>query len=116
MTCFKRLTDGEARTLTRGELLDRVEAEQKYWARKHARSAGDRAAGSAMISARAGQALSLLASLETCRQTDVDFWKGVVARIVYDMDEVADERGLCTIVDLLSDMWNKLPPKQEAAP
>ena len=44
MTRFKRLTEEEARTLTRGELLDRVEAEQKYWARKHARSDGDRAA------------------------------------------------------------------------
>ena len=44
MTRFKRLTEEEARTLTRGELLDRVEAEQKYWARKRARSDEDRAA------------------------------------------------------------------------
>ena len=44
MTRFKRLTEAEARTLTRRELLDRVEAEQKYWARKHARSDEDRAA------------------------------------------------------------------------
>jgi hypothetical protein len=44
MARFKRLTDEEARTLTRGELLDRVEAEQKYWERKRARSDADRAA------------------------------------------------------------------------
>ena len=44
MTRFKRLTDEEARTLTRGELLDRVEAEQKYWERKRAKSDEDRAA------------------------------------------------------------------------
>ena len=35
MTRFKRLTDAEARTLTRRELLDRVEAEQAYWFRGH---------------------------------------------------------------------------------
>jgi hypothetical protein len=33
MARFKRLTDAEARTLTRSELLDRVEAEQAYWFR-----------------------------------------------------------------------------------
>lgn len=42
MTRFKRLTDAEARTLTRRELLDRIEAEQKYWIRK--RRAADREA------------------------------------------------------------------------
>lgn len=44
MSRFKRLTDAEARTLTRAQLLDRVEAEQKYWARKHAVTPEDRAA------------------------------------------------------------------------
>jgi hypothetical protein len=37
MSRFKRLTDAEARTLTRRELLDRIEAEQKYWFRKKTR-------------------------------------------------------------------------------
>jgi hypothetical protein len=37
MARFKRLTDAEARTLTRSEILDRVEAEQQYWIRKHRR-------------------------------------------------------------------------------
>jgi hypothetical protein len=41
---FKRLTDAEARTLTRAELLDRVEAEQAYWARKRGPTTADRAA------------------------------------------------------------------------
>jgi hypothetical protein len=35
MTRFKRLTDAEARSLTRRELLDRIEAEQAYWFRGH---------------------------------------------------------------------------------
>jgi hypothetical protein len=35
MARFKRLTDAEARTLTRREILDRVEAEQAYWFRGH---------------------------------------------------------------------------------
>jgi hypothetical protein len=34
MSRFKRLTHAEARTLTRRELLDRIEAEQAYWFRK----------------------------------------------------------------------------------
>ena len=33
MARFKRMTDAEARTLTRRELLDRIEAEQGYWFR-----------------------------------------------------------------------------------
>lgn len=44
MARFKRLTEEEARTLTRAELLDRVEAEQKYWARKRIVTDEDRAA------------------------------------------------------------------------
>jgi hypothetical protein len=34
MPRFKRLTDAEARSLTRAEILDRVEAESAYWDRK----------------------------------------------------------------------------------
>lgn len=34
MARFKRLTATEARTLTRDELLDRIEREQQYWMRK----------------------------------------------------------------------------------
>jgi hypothetical protein len=41
---FKRLTDAEARTLTRRQLLDRIEAEQAYWLRKKARTDGEDAA------------------------------------------------------------------------
>ena len=44
MSRFRRLTDAEARTLTRRELLDRIEAEQAYWFRKKARTPGDDAA------------------------------------------------------------------------
>lgn len=44
MSRFKRLTDAEARTLTRRELLDRIETEQKYWLRKKTRTVGDDAA------------------------------------------------------------------------
>ena len=41
MSRFKRLTDAEGRTLTRRELLDRIEAEQAYWFRKKTRTAED---------------------------------------------------------------------------
>lgn len=44
MARFKRLTAAEARTLTRSELLDRIEAEQRYWERKKQRTPEDVAA------------------------------------------------------------------------
>jgi hypothetical protein len=44
MSRFKRLTDTEARQLTRREILDRVEAEQAYWHRKRTMTEQDRAA------------------------------------------------------------------------
>jgi hypothetical protein len=42
MARFKRLSDAEARTMTRAALLDRVEAEEAYWERKQARDDGRR--------------------------------------------------------------------------
>lgn len=62
-----------------------------------------------MISAQASRALELITGLEVCRQTDERFWMGLVTRIVADMDEGADERGLAFVADLLGDMWGKLP-------
>ena len=44
MSRFRRLTDAEARTLTRAELLDRVETEQAYWGRERHMTAEDQAA------------------------------------------------------------------------
>lgn len=46
MARFKRLTAAEARTLTRHELIDRIEREQAYWHRKpwHRMSVEDQAA------------------------------------------------------------------------
>ena len=44
MTRLKRLTDAEARSITRNELLTRVEAEQAYWSRKHTMTDADREA------------------------------------------------------------------------
>jgi hypothetical protein len=41
MARFKRLTDAEARTLTRAELLDRVEGESAYWDRQRPRTEAD---------------------------------------------------------------------------
>lgn len=41
MSRFKRLTDAEARILTRRELLGKIETEQAYWFRKKARTAED---------------------------------------------------------------------------
>lgn len=64
-----------------------------------------------MISKQAGRAMDLVKGIEVCCQADTEFWMGVVNRIIVDMDEGADERGLCFIVNLLSDMWRKLPAK-----
>jgi hypothetical protein len=72
-----------------------------------------------MISKSANRALELITGLEVCRQTDERFWMGLVTRIILDMDDGADERGLAFVADLLKDMWNKLPeakPSDEAEP
>ncbi|MBN1174902.1 MAG: hypothetical protein JXA67_22275 [Micromonosporaceae bacterium] len=41
---FEYLTDGEARMLTRGQLLDRVEAQQAYYERKRRKTRADETA------------------------------------------------------------------------
>lgn len=41
MARFQRLTRADLDRLTRAELLDRLEAEQKYWARKEKRVMSD---------------------------------------------------------------------------
>lgn len=44
MTAFRYLTDAEARTLTRSELLERIEAQQTYYDSKRRKTAADEAA------------------------------------------------------------------------
>jgi hypothetical protein len=64
-----------------------------------------------MISDEAARALGLISGIDLCKQADADFWRGMVARIVVDLDEVAAEREVIRIRELLAEMWRKLPDK-----
>jgi hypothetical protein len=75
---FKRLTDAEARTLTRAELLDRVEAEQKYWERKRGLSDEDRAAErefSRIMHAYLSPHDAIQAAMDTVQGRRSDYWE-----------------------------------------
>lgn len=74
MSRFKRLTDTEARTLTRSGLLDRIEAEQAYWLRKKARTAEDDAAFREFT--RIMYAYLSVASVAEAMQDAIDYIEG----------------------------------------
>ncbi len=78
MAGFKRLTDAEAQTLTRAELLDRVEDEQKYRERKHTMTDADRAAErefSRIMHAYLSPHDALQAAMDTVQGRGSDYWE-----------------------------------------
>jgi len=75
---FKRLTDAEARALTRAQLLDRVEDEQKYWERKHTMTDEDRTAErefSRIMHAYLSPHDALQAAMDTVQGRGSDYWE-----------------------------------------
>ena len=78
MARFKRLTDAEARQLTRAELLDRVEAEQRYWQRKSTRTDADVAAWrefSRILQTYIDPGAGLQAAMDTLNGKRSDYWE-----------------------------------------
>ncbi len=78
MARFKRLTDAEARTLTRAELLDRVEAEQAYWSGKHTMTGSDAAAErefSRILRAYLSPQAAIEAAMGTVQGRRSDYWE-----------------------------------------
>jgi hypothetical protein len=78
MAKFKRLTDAEARSLTRAELLDRVEAEQRYWERKRGRSPEDVTAErefSRIMFAYLSPHAAVQAAMDTVTGKGSDYWE-----------------------------------------
>ena len=75
---FKRLTDAEARSLTRAELLDRVEAEEAYWSRKRTFTAADRAAErefGRIMHAYLSPLDAIQAAMDTMQGRKSDYWE-----------------------------------------
>ena len=68
-----------------------------------------------MISDEAGRALGLISAIELCKQDDAALWRSAVTRIVLDLDEVAAEREVIRIREMLAGVWRKLPDKPQAA-
>jgi hypothetical protein len=78
MSRFRRLTDAEARTLTRAELLDRVEAEQAHWFRKRPMAEADAAAYrefSRIMLAYLDPAAVIQAAMDTLEGRGSDYWE-----------------------------------------
>jgi hypothetical protein len=68
-----------------------------------------------VIGKPAGRAMDLIQGINVCKRTDAAFWRGIVTRIVWDLDEVADERAVTRIADLLAEMWDKLEDRSPRA-
>jgi hypothetical protein len=64
-----------------------------------------------VISQQAGRALNLIQGIRLTKQAPAEFWIGVVTRIVTDLDEVASERDVTRIADLLAVAWGRLPDR-----
>ena len=65
-----------------------------------------------MISDDAARALDLISGIDLCKQDDADFWRGMVTRIVVDLDEEPGaERMMVRVRELLAEMWRKLEDK-----
>jgi hypothetical protein len=78
VSSFKRLTDAEAQTLTRAQLLDRVEAEQKYWERKRTRTDADMEAErefSRIMHAYLSPQAAIQAVRDTLEGRRTDYWE-----------------------------------------
>ena len=83
MARFKRLTDAEARSLTRAELLDRVEAEQAYWFRKNNMSDADQDAEREfrrIWHACLSLADAIQAAMDTVQGRRSDYWESCARR------------------------------------
>lgn len=78
MAKFKRLTDAEARQLTRAQLLGRVEAEQAYWSRKRVTTEEDAAAErefGRILHAYLNPLAAIEAAMETVQGRPSDYWE-----------------------------------------
>lgn len=95
MSKFKRLTDAEARTLTRAKLLDRVETEQAYWSRKRAMTSADTAAEQEfrrIWHAHLSPEAAIKAAMDTVRGLGSDYWE---TRPCDEMPEREARQGDC---------------------
>jgi hypothetical protein len=65
-----------------------------------------------VISDEAARALGLISGIDLCKQADADFWRGMVTRIVVDLDdEPGAERMMVRTRELLAEMWRELEDK-----
>lgn len=62
------------------------------------------------VSDEAGRALALIGDIGACGQADAGFWRGVVTRIVADLDEEPGAgRMMVRVCELLARMREVLP-------
>lgn len=74
----KRLTEAEARTLTRAQILDRLEAESDWWTLHRPKTDADReayAVFSRLLHAYIDPAEGLKAAMDTLEGRSSDYWE-----------------------------------------
>jgi hypothetical protein len=61
------------------------------------------------VSDDTARSLDLISAIDLCKQADADFWRGMVSRIVADLDgEPGAGRMTVRVRELLADMWRRL--------
>jgi hypothetical protein len=64
------------------------------------------------VSDDTARALGLILAIDLRKQADADFWRGMVTRIVVDLDEEPGAgRMTVRVRELLADMWRRLDDK-----
>jgi hypothetical protein len=64
-----------------------------------------------MISETAGQAMQIRSGIETCKNAMSSDWRGIIDRIVYDLDAAGDTLGVEVVKGILWESWTVLPDK-----
>ncbi len=62
-----------------------------------------------MIGPQAGRAFEFMRGIEIWRETGEQFWRGMVVRIIMDLDMAGAHDRVEVIADLMAQMWDELP-------
>jgi hypothetical protein len=69
-----------------------------------------------VIGDQAAKAMTLINGIDTCKQTEPGFWKGMFTRAVVELDQAGNSDGLRVMRELLWELWERLDDKAEPAP
>lgn len=67
-----------------------------------------------MISETAMQAIQIRSGLETCKFLQSSDWRGVIDRVIYDLDAAGDTVGTEIVRGILWEVWTTFPDRPDA--